>query len=299
MPRKIKVATTCFNEGQCDCETPLQNLEKSIEMLDAFESSKPDLVCFPEVFLKSGIKAGIDVTDMKDMLYASLSEKARKLNSYIIAGTLEVIDNKKCNSAWLIDRSGNLAGRYFKYYPTSYEMEKGILPGSEVPVFETDFGKLGMLICFDIDCPELWNQLSLKGAELVAWVSAYDGGFPLQAYASSKQYYIISSVRSHHAKVIDKTGGILSCTSKWMGWTIREIDLEKTIFHIDAQYQKLLSIQSNLGSKVLIDSFCEENRFTIESNDSEWPVERIKKEFGLESFNEYHARVRKLQSMYR
>lgn len=298
MPRKVKVVTTCLNEEFIRGTTEEKNLKKAVGMLDAFKNLKPDLVCLPEIFIETGVqKPASNYTS--DAIIEILSEKAKDLNSYIIAGGYEVIDDVLYNVAWLIDRAGNLAGRYIKYYPTDYELEKGIRPGREVPVFETDFGRIGILICFDIDCPTLWDELAGKGAEMVVWISAYDGGYPLQAYASSKFYYVISSVRTNHSKIIDKTGVVLNTSTRWQGWANRVIDLEKTVFHIDGQHGKLLDIVSKLGQKVTIESFCEENRFTIESHDSQWPVERIQQEFQLKTFHEYHHRTQQLQNRYR
>ena len=57
-------------------------------------------------------------------------------------------------------------------------------PGTEcATVVETDFGRMGLAICYDIGWPDLWAQLAEQGAELVVWPSAYGGGLPLQAYA--------------------------------------------------------------------------------------------------------------------
>lgn len=298
MPRKAKVITTCFNEELIRGSSMEENLQRALNMLDAFSDLQPDLICFPEVFLISGNDDNNESSEeITQLAYNALSEEAQKFNSYIIASVHEWIDAKKYIVAWLFDRDGKLAGRYCKYYPTDGEIKgKGITPGHEIPVFETDFGKVGIAICFDIGYPAIWSTLSSKGAELVVWLAAYDGGFPLEAYAWLHAYYVVSSVRTNHSKIIDKTGKVLAATSKWAGWTSKTIDLDKQIFHIDNQYDKLLEIQGRLGSKVRIESFSEENIFTIESNDPEWTVERIEAEFKLESYKEYHMRSEKVQN---
>ncbi|WP_161601380.1 carbon-nitrogen hydrolase family protein [Paenibacillus luteus] len=298
MPRKANVITTCFNEELIRGSSMEQNLQRALNMLDSFSSLQPDLICFPEVFLLSGNDNNNESSkEMTKLTYQALSVQAKKLNSYIIASVHEWIDSKKYIVAWLFDRNGNLAGRYCKYYPTDGEMKRdGITPGKEMPVFETDFGKIGIAICYDIGYPEIWSRLSAMGAELVVWLSAYDGGFPLEAYAWLHAYYVISSVRSNHSKMIDKTGKVMASTSKWAGWSSKTIDLDKQIFHIDNQYDKLLEVQGCLGRKVTIESFSQENIFTIESNDKEWPMERIVSEFKLESYREYHVRSEKAQN---
>ena len=53
------------------------------------------------------------------------------------------------NTAVLIDRAGNLAGKYRKVQLPYEEIEGGLTPGSDYPVFQTDFGTVGLMICYD------------------------------------------------------------------------------------------------------------------------------------------------------
>ncbi len=296
MPRKARVVTTCCNEEMRRGISVQGNIEKTEEILRSVAPLAPDLVCLPEIFLETGV-SNRPVTDtMTEEILEFLSARAKDMGSYLVASCYDWVDGKKYNMAWLINRDGNLVGKYGKYHPTIGEIKhSGVTPGSDVPVFKTDFGVVGMAICYDIGWPSLWSQLGAKGAELVVWPSAYDGGFPLQAYAWSNFYYVVSSVRTNHSKIIDKTGRILTSTSRWHSWACDVIDLEKEIFHIDQQYHKLLQVQERLGAKVTIDAFSEENIFVIESNDSEWPISRIKEEFGLESYRDYHRRAQSVQ----
>lgn len=296
MARKVNVITTCFHGESRKMVSPEQNLQMATEMLDAFGSLKPDLICLPEVFWETGVSQRPATDSMTEIVFDLLSEKARHLNSYIVAGAYDRIGPDKFNVAWLIDRSGRLAGRYAKYHPTIGEIRDfGIKPGKEIPVFETDFGVIGLAICYDIGWPSLWRTLGEKGAELVVWISAYDGGFPLQAYAWGNLYYVVSSVRTDHSRIIDKTGKILASSSKWTGWASKVLNLEKEVFHIDGQYDKLLKILQRFGRDVTIESFSEENIFTLESNSPDWPISKIIQEFGLEIFRAYHKRAEMIQ----
>jgi len=292
--RKCNVITTCLPEVPGDT-TPEHNMERAVKLLDSFVSLKPDLVILPEVFQKISVNIPMDDAKLTEACRVILGEKARMLNSYIVVGLHEYIEGKKCNVAWLLDRQGNLAGRYIKYRPTDYEMKPtkgvGAWAGSDVPVFETDFGKLGILICFDIDWPHLWTEIKQNGAEIVAWISAYEGGYPLNAFAAVNMYYVASSVREFQSKIIDITGKELETSSRWANWAFRRLGLDKTMFHIDGQIHKIIKIQGALGSKITLETFDEEGRFTIESNDGEWPIQRIIEEFELETFDAYHKRV--------
>lgn len=298
MPRKITVVTTC----SCGMQgMGRQALDKFSEMLDDFIAIKPDLVCLPEGFADYDDGVSPDLKVDTEEVFGLLCKKARGMGTYLVAGMYELIDSKKYNVAWVIDRKGKLVGRYLKIHPVyrSEIVTKGVTPGCDVPVFDLDFGRIGIAICFDIGWPDLWQTLHNKGAELVVWPSAYGGGFPLQAYAWSYFYYVVSSVRGYHSRIIDKTGRVLKSTSAWQNFTYGVIDMEKEIFHIDGQFMKLNALQRELGRKVTIESLTEENIFTIESNDSEYPVSRIKKEFGLKTFREYLGQEDEIHSKYR
>ena len=92
---------------------------------------------------------------------------ARELRSYVVGGLYERVGPVVYNTAVLIDRDGKLAGRYRKTHLPREEWEAGITPGDSYPVFTTDFGKIGLMISWDVQFPEPWRELGLQGAELV------------------------------------------------------------------------------------------------------------------------------------
>ena len=77
------------------------------------------------------------------------------------------------NAAVLVDRQGAIAGIYRKVHPVAMlghdDLENGITPGCDFPVFDCDFGKLGIQICWDIVFDDGWQALADKGAEIVVW----------------------------------------------------------------------------------------------------------------------------------
>ncbi|VAW18019.1 hypothetical protein MNBD_BACTEROID01-2122 [hydrothermal vent metagenome] len=78
--------------------------------------------------------------------------------------------------AILIDRKGQIVGKYHKTHLTVREQFiKSISPGNEYPVFRTDFGKVGLMVCYDNHFPEVARILAVKGAELIAYPSMGDG----------------------------------------------------------------------------------------------------------------------------
>ena len=113
------------------------------------------------------------------------------------------------------------------------------------------------------------------------------------------QYYFVSSVYTEHSRIIDLSGRVLPSTSRWHRFASETIDLEKEIFHIDDHVAKLAQVQLDLGHRAEVHALTEEHVFTLESHDPAWPIARIKAEYGLESFADYHRRAAGIQDHVR
>src|SRR5947199_1962 len=148
----------------------------------------------------------------------AMAEFARARRCHVIAPITRSEGGKLYNTAVLIGRDGKVIGGYDKVHPTEPEMAAGITPGRDAPVFATDFGKVGIQICFDIGWPDGWKALKDRGAELVVWPSAYPGGFPLNALAWTHRYPIVTSPWTAPAALIDVDGTTLVRSGPWEPW---------------------------------------------------------------------------------
>jgi beta-ureidopropionase len=304
MGRKAIIASFAMNQRFLHGKTEQEMADIAMERIDSIKGCHPDLICLPEIFLDTGSdRHNESWAEISGQTVERLRNKAREMQCYIIASLYEpskVYDGLRYNCALLIDRQGEIVGKYRKQHTVVEEsVNSCVIPGQDCPVFDTDFGRIGILICFDIGWRDAWKEMADKGAQMVVWLSAYDGGNLLNTYAAHNMYYVVSSVRTDHARIIDLTGRTIEMSSGWNGLCMATVDLETTLFHIDRQWQKIDEIRAKLGNKVTIRSYSEENVFTIESNDPDWPMDRICKEFGLMNYKEYHEEATKLQNEWR
>jgi hypothetical protein len=186
-------------------------------------------------------------------------------------------------------------GSYAKRHPTDSEVKAGVLPGMDVPVFDTDFGRIGLSICFDLNWPEDWAEMKRAGAELICWISAYEGGFPLQAYAWTHRLVIVTSVWPYHARVIERSGRIVAEASRWGRLALANIDLDQRLFHAAELKEHILPIMTRYGDKVRIETFNDEHLFTLETVDPELRVQDIIGEYGLIEYQQYLDRCTRIQ----
>lgn len=304
MSRTVTIASFGLNNRFLQGKSQEDMVEIVLKKLNSVKGYSPDLVCFPEIFLKSGGDIhNPDWNAISQRTLSLLQDQAKQMHCYIVASIYEpsnTYKDFKFNCGVLIDRKGKTVGIYRKMHTVLEESIKSkVIPSSECPVFDTDFGKIGILICFDIGWRDAWKSLADKGVEMVIWLSAYDGGSLLNAYAAHNMYYIVSSVRSDHARIIDHMGKDLALGSVWDGLAMTTINMDTTLFHIDRQYQKIDAIRTALGNKVTIKSYSEENVFSITPNDSDWPISRICKEFGLMTYKDYHHEATLMQEEWK
>lgn len=218
-PRKVKVVTTRIPVPRN--ATLQDNLRSMAEVLDKAGRENPDAILLTEFFPERGVKG--TARDRSEPIPGPatdvLSRKAREYNCYVIAGVLELDGGKTYDTAVLIDRAGRIAGKYRKTHLPLAEIEDGETPGNEYPVFETDFGRIGILICWDFVFPETFRIMRLKGAEIVFLPTAGDPGARhwdtiTRARALDNGLYLVASVGDGAAsRIVNPDGEVIAETT--------------------------------------------------------------------------------------
>lgn len=145
------------------------NLQFYSGMIAHAGKKRADIICLGEgITLVSTGKTYHDAAEtIPGPTSRTLGEAAKKAGTYVIAGIYEKEGTLIYNTAILIDRNGNIAGKYRKTHLPQTEVEGGLTPGDTYPVFKTDFGTIGIEICYDNFFPEVARNLMLNGAEIV------------------------------------------------------------------------------------------------------------------------------------
>ncbi len=178
--RKVRIVATKImpaSYGKASCEDNQNRMEYVLKELERV-GEKPDLVIFPETLLTRwvrnlGIGKGAQPIPGPHTHWAG--KWAKRLNTNIVVSLRELKDGAIYNSAAVIDRTGKVVGVYRKTQLTIGEYGNGYDWGTELPVFDLDFGRIGVLICWDLWFPEAVRTLRLKGAEVIAYPIAGTG----------------------------------------------------------------------------------------------------------------------------
>ncbi|MBN1395636.1 MAG: carbon-nitrogen hydrolase family protein [Pirellulales bacterium] len=287
----------------CVCWPPDASQEKMEELIDLAAKDRPDIILLTEGFMQNAPRSELaEVKDARaDPLPAPgpitlfLSRKAKQHKTYIIAGywRKNLEGPGRFNSAVLIDRKGEVAGWYDKMFPTDREMEDGVKPGQKAVVFDTDFGRISAMICFDLNFPELAAEYKEKGAELLCFLSAFRGGKMVPSLALKNRCFIASAVWKEGGEIVDPLGRTLIESNRNAPVIFSRINLDCRVIHVDYNRDRVRRMKQKYGPLVKVDSASREALFLISSQHPEKSIDDMIREFEIEDYDAYMDRSRR------
>ncbi|MEK6859661.1 MAG: carbon-nitrogen hydrolase family protein [Nanoarchaeota archaeon] len=134
------------------------NLKKIKKYIRMAAKRKADIICFPESCLHK-----TEILHFENRIIKEIREECRKNSIWCIITEDIVLKKKPYNTALLIDRGGEIRGKYKKIHIH----DEDVRAGKKTRIFKTDFAKIGIVICWDLTFPELFRKMKEKGAEIV------------------------------------------------------------------------------------------------------------------------------------
>jgi len=168
--------------------------------------------------------------------------------------------------AVIIDRTGKIAGCYQKSHPTEEEQAMGILAGNDLPVFTLDCAKIGIMLCMDIEYPEVAQALMLCGVEILlfphvqAGWGEVDWEIRYRARAIDTGLYVVSACYGYpegewkpgkmigRSGLIGRDGLILADIGREIGVLTFEIDLDAkrvTHFYFSEKHDRTIAVAAS------------------------------------------------------
>jgi predicted amidohydrolase len=232
-PRVVRLAAVQYRPS--GGKSPLDNCRQYEPLIRAAAQQRADLVVLGETLTYVNLgKTPAEVAEpIPGQATRYFGDLAHQFGLYIVAGLFERDGHLVYNSAVLLGPDGQLAGKYRKTCLPRSEVDAGVCPGHEYPVFQTRFGKVGLMICYDGFFPEVARELANRGAEVIAWPVWGCNPLLAKARACENHVYLVSSTYedvSHNwmiSAVFDHSGEPIAHADKWGTIAVAEVDLNR------------------------------------------------------------------------
>jgi predicted amidohydrolase len=232
--RKVRLATVQYVPTG---KSPRQNCEEYAPMIAEAAKQKADLIVLGETvpYVRTKLSPAECSEPIPGPTTDYFGTLAKQHALHIAVSLYERDGHLVYNTAVLLSPEGRLLGKYRKVCLPHGEVEKGVAPGAEYPVFETKFGKVGLMICYDGFYPEVARALTANGAEVIAWPVWGCDPLLARARACENRVHVVSSTftdpRSDWmiSAVIDPAGKVVAQAKESGSVAIHEADLSKPL----------------------------------------------------------------------
>lgn len=235
-------------------DNKVKNIHEAIKLIEKVSKEGADIVILPEMFC-----CPYNTFNFKEygetengIAYKALSDVASANNIYVVGGTIPELDGDKVyNTSYVFNRDGVQIAKHRKMHLFDIDVEGGqsfkesdvLSSGKNVTVFDTEFCKIGLAICYDIRFPELSRLMALEGAEVIIipgafnmttgpahWETLFKGrSLDNQVYTigvAPARDYKSTYISYGNSIVASPWGNILNKMDEHEGYLIQEIDLD-------------------------------------------------------------------------
>lgn len=237
-PRKVRLAAVhyCPAAGK----TSAEKCEQFAPLIAKAAEQKADLIVLPETLTYYG--SSRTYADCAEPIPGPSTEYfatlAKQHGLYIVAGLIERDEHRLFNVAVLLGPEGTIVGKYRKMALPRGEIDAGVMPGDDYPVFDTRFGKVGMMVCYDGFYPEVARELSNRGAEVIAFPVWGCNPLLASARACENHTFVVSSTYCDRSmnwmttSIFGRDGRPIVTAENWGDVIVTEVDLSRpAIWH--------------------------------------------------------------------
>lgn len=229
-----------------------QNLQKAVAYVEKAKAAGADFVIFPEMYSaaatpKSGVRPSEVAEPLDGPFVSRLAQAARENGIYVVCGVYESIEgdpDRAYNTTVFFNRSGELIKSYRKthlYDAFSY-IESDYISAGDSPyeIVETEFGKIGLIVCYEVRFPEIARQYALQGADMLFVPAGWVAG-PMKedhwetlvrTRAIENTMFVcaadqVGNIFAGRSMIVDPMGVVVASAGEEETLLVAELDLER------------------------------------------------------------------------
>ena len=306
---RVKIATIGGGYGIVHADNDSQNPQNIVDRMIAHWKReinkvlihKPDLIVLTEV---CDSPAGLTKQEQsayysvrKNQIQDFFASVAKENRCYIAFGTKREENGDWYNACVMLDRQGQVAGVYHKNFPTVYEMPD-IKPGTETPIIQCDFGRVGCIICFDLNFDELRERYATLKPDVMLFLSLYHGGLVQSQWAYSCRSYFVCSYgfREAPSEIRNPFGEVVASSTHFDNYAVATVNLDREMVHLDENGGKLIALKQKYGDKVQIYDPGKVGALLITSEHDRVSAAEMVNELKIELLDDYFNRSRQVKN---
>lgn len=250
---------------------------------------RDDLVVFSE-----GVEAyAQDLSQAEDLssgggeMFAAYRGMAKALGSHIAGSMKTRREGKAYNSVVFLDSEGKCLGVYDKVNLTENERAYGLSPGEGPVVCESRIGRLGGLVCFDLNFDNVLQGYRALRPDILVFPSMYHGGLMQGVFAYQCRAFFASALPFFGTGISDPFGREMKVTDCYTAVARATVNLDRVMVHLDNNRDHFPAIERKYGAEVNIDIPPNVGPALIYSNTDKRSAADVAREFGLETLDDY------------
>lgn len=257
---KIKIALCQINV----VDNKQKNIENATSMILKAIKQNADFIVLPEMFNcpysnEKFIKYCEE--EQNSPTLSKIAKLANENNTYILAGSIPEKDNKKVfNTSYLFDKNGKIIAKHRKMHLFDIDVKGKIYfkesdtlsPGNKITIAKTEFGKIGIGICYDIRFPELARLMAEAGAQILFYPGAFNmttgpahWELTFRARALDNQVYCVGVAPALNIDASYHSYGHSIITNPW-GEVITQLDGAENLKVVEIDLDEIKKVRDEL-----------------------------------------------------
>lgn len=212
---------------------------------------------------------------------------ARRNRCTVVGSVLLRESEQTANAQVVIGPDGTVLGTYRKSFPTIGELDDGLTRGAGPVVVDTPAGRIGGVICFDLNFPELRQGYARLAPDIIAFSSMYHGGLVQSTWAYETRAFLVGACKDALSEIRDPFGRIIASATGYTRCAVARINLDRLLVHLDGNMDHFPAIRRRYREAVRIDVLADLGMAMVSCESPNLDVAKLRTEFPLVPVDTY------------